>query len=186
MVFRVPSVSSTVRVPAVQKPRWLFWQLSVWTTVLTVSDQRQPGSKVNRPRVAPPMLTTSTWVLGGRRFSSASLKDLDSRSLTVTAGISGSSKGSGYEIHPRALSRSGKDGPAGREVPVQNPPDLCVATLSMCSPTQAMSMPAVLLEPLPAGVGHGRGRAVQPRLRRPLHSVGQNPLDLRMVVHRVL
>src|SRR4029079_370152 len=66
-------------------PTWCTWQLSVPTTGLMHSDQRQPGSIVNRAAVvSPPIRTTSTLVLSGERTSSGASKSPTSRPTIKT------------------------------------------------------------------------------------------------------
>src|SRR6478736_2131007 len=60
------------------------------------------------------------------------------------------------------------------------------ATIPICSAAEVMSMLFCPVKPLPGRVGHSRRGTVQIRLRSPPHAVGQDPLDLWMVVHRVL
>ena len=62
-MVRVPSSISTVSVPEVRMPTSLTWQLSVWTTVLTVSDHAARWT-LSRARVVRPTCATSTTCSG--------------------------------------------------------------------------------------------------------------------------
>src|SRR5579859_935681 len=57
-------------------PTWRAWQVSVPTTGLMHSDQRQPGCIVKRATLTSPRPTDSTVVLSGVRVSSAASKFL--------------------------------------------------------------------------------------------------------------
>src|SRR5689334_20775611 len=62
------------RLPATTAPTWWAWQLSVPTTGLMHSDQRQPGCAVIRAALMPSRSRISRRVLSGVRTSSADPK----------------------------------------------------------------------------------------------------------------
>src|SRR5215470_19569317 len=79
MSCSVPSLWETCIVPERITPTWCTWQLSVPAIGLMHSDQRQPGSRVMREALVPPMRTISTLVLSGERVSSGAEKSRTSK-----------------------------------------------------------------------------------------------------------
>src|ERR687888_2031311 len=88
------SVPSSIRI-ASWPLTWYWkcgaWQLSVFAIAFTSLDQRQPGSKMNRPTSPSPICTISARPFGNSRTSSGFAKPLCSVScLACAAAISGS------------------------------------------------------------------------------------------------
>src|ERR671936_1517050 len=71
------SVPSSIRIrwrPETKSLTWRRWQLSPPTVGLTCDDHRQPGSRVSRAKVKPPIVTESIFAFSGVLVSSGESK----------------------------------------------------------------------------------------------------------------
>src|SRR5215208_949244 len=90
------------------------WQLSVPTMGLTFSDQRHPGSRVNRPAVTSSMLTMSTLPLSKVLVSSGDstlLAFRDSESTVVRSAPSSHCASVGSQVLARGQDGTGRTPP---------------------------------------------------------------------------